>query len=145
MTELKIGGNNVGKIMYGGQEFGGATKLEPGTILYMSNFLEPQKNLEDVHLLNTTKNWSNINGINISGYYSDSGPLADKAFDLEIPSDDFKNLDIAKKYKKLGRWNMNVWAITKCWYNELDWHNGTLRQKSVAIHTGSFNFRVATL
>lgn len=34
---LKIGGNDVGKIMYNGQEFGGAAKLEPGTILYISS------------------------------------------------------------------------------------------------------------
>ncbi|WP_125707548.1 hypothetical protein [Companilactobacillus zhongbaensis] len=30
---LKIGGSNVGKIMYGGQEFGGSKMLESGTIL----------------------------------------------------------------------------------------------------------------
>ena len=32
---LKIGGSNVGKIMYNGQEFGNQ-KLEPGAILYLS-------------------------------------------------------------------------------------------------------------
>ena len=30
---LKIGGSNVGKIMYNGQEFGGSQMLESGTIL----------------------------------------------------------------------------------------------------------------
>ena len=32
---LKIGGNNVGKIMYNGQEFGGSQMLESGTILLL--------------------------------------------------------------------------------------------------------------
>ncbi|WP_278553483.1 hypothetical protein [Companilactobacillus farciminis] len=94
---LKIGGSNVGKIMYGGQEFGGATKLEPGTILYMSSSLEnPVKN---VHLLSTTKNWSNLNSINIEIYSNDFGTLYDS---INIPSDDFKNLDIEKKYVRNG-------------------------------------------
>lgn len=34
---LKIGGSNVGKIMYGGQEFGGSQMLESGTILLALN------------------------------------------------------------------------------------------------------------
>ncbi len=83
--------------MYGGQEFGGATKLEPGTILYMSSSLEnPVKN---VHLLSTTKNWSNLNSINIEIYSNDFGTLYDS---INIPSDDFKNLDIEKKYVRNG-------------------------------------------
>ena len=89
---LKIGGNNVGKIMYGGQEFGGATKLEPGTILYISKAQE--KGFKDVHLLSTTKNWNNLNGINVALYSS----FINKYGDTDISSDDFKNLGIAKKY-----------------------------------------------
>ena len=91
---LKIGGNSVGKIMYGGQEFGGATKLEPGTILYWSNSSE--YNAKDVHLFSTTKNWSNLNGINV-GVYGDDFEF--KHIDADIPSDDFKNLDISKTIK----------------------------------------------
>lgn len=89
---LKIGGNNVGKIMYNGQEFGGATKLEPGTILYMSSSSE--KIIKNVHLFNTTKNWNNLNGINVALYSS----FTNKYGDTDISGDDFKNLDIAKKY-----------------------------------------------
>ncbi|MDG5112796.1 hypothetical protein [Companilactobacillus pabuli] len=81
------------KIMYGSQEIGGTTKLEPGTILYMSNSLE--YNAKDVHLFSATKNWSNLNGINV-GVYSDDFEF--KRVDADIPSDDFKNLDIEKEY-----------------------------------------------
>jgi hypothetical protein len=90
---LKIGGNNVGKIMYGGQEFGGATKLEPGTILYMSE--TRVNNLESVHLLSTTKNWSNVDGINITLYTNGFNAFYGE---VDISGDDFKNLDIVKKY-----------------------------------------------
>lgn len=93
MTELKYGGSDV-KIMYGSQEIGGATKLEPGTIFYMSNSLE--YTIKNVHLPSTTKNWSNINGINIAGYYSDFMTLYGS---IDISGDDFKNLDIEKEYK----------------------------------------------
>lgn len=89
---LKIGGSNVGKIMYNGQEFGGATKLEPGTALYVSEKWETS--FENVHLLSTTKDWSNINGINV-GYY-DSG--SHKSVFGNITGDDFKNLDKAKSF-----------------------------------------------
>ena len=89
---LKIGGSNVGKIMYNGQEFGGATKLEPGTILYMSSSQE--KNIKNVHLFSTTKNWNNLNGINVTLYSS----FTNKYGDTDISGDDFKNLDIAKEY-----------------------------------------------
>ena len=91
---LKIGGSNVGKIMYGGQELGGATKLEPGTIVYMSE--EPEVVLKNIHLLSTTKNWSNLNGINVKIYARDYSSLY---VDLNITGDDFKNLDIAKEYE----------------------------------------------
>ena len=90
---LKIGGSNVGKIMYNGQEFGGATKLEPGTILYMSK--TPTIDLKSVHLLNTTKNWNNLNGINVVAYTDN---ISTKYVDVDIPSDDFKNLDKAKSF-----------------------------------------------
>ena len=90
---LKIGGNNVGKIMYNGQEFGGATKLEPGTILYMSS--SPENPIENVHLLSTTKNWNNLNSINVVVYSDD---FEKKWGDVNIPSDDFKNLDTEKEY-----------------------------------------------
>ena len=93
MTELKYGGNNVVKIMYGDQEIGGATKLEPGTILYIINSYKTS--FENAHLLNTTKNWSNINGINVGSYSND---FSAKHVDVDISSDDFKNLDTEKEY-----------------------------------------------
>lgn len=96
--DLKIGGSNVGKIMYGGQEFGGATKLEPGTILYMSNSLE--YTIKNVHLPSTTKNWSNLNGIKIVLNDIDFGSPYGS---IDISSDDFKNLDIEKEYKPGGQ------------------------------------------
>ena len=89
---LKIGGSKVGKIMYNGQEFGGATKLEPGTILYMS---EESGYLRNVHLLSTTKNWNNINGINVEAYDKDPSSMY---VNVDIPSDDFKSLDAGKEY-----------------------------------------------
>ena len=92
---LKIGGSNVGKIMYNGQEFGGAIKLEPGTILYTAT-VNGEPGLEDVHLPNTTKNWSNINGINVKIYSRDFSVLY---ADVNITGDDFKNLNEAKTYE----------------------------------------------
>jgi len=99
---LKIGGSNVGKIMYNGQEFGGATKLEPGTILYMSDSSE--STIKNLHLLSTTKNWNNINGIKVIAYndfFSSEYVYAD------IPSDDFKNLDITKT-NRLNNISMHI-------------------------------------
>lgn len=95
MAELKYGGSDV-KIMYGSQEIGGATKLEPGTILYMSE--TRVNNLESLHLLSTTKNWSNVDGINITLY---TNGFNDFYGEVDISGDDFKNLDIAKKYDTL--------------------------------------------
>ena len=95
---LKIGGSNVGKIMYNGQEFGGATKLEPGTILYMSK--KQHQDFKSVHLLSTTKNWNNLNGINVGVYDGDfSTEDVDEYVDVDIPSDDFKNVDIKKSFR----------------------------------------------
>ena len=99
---LKIGGSNVGKIMYNGQEFGGATKLEPGTILYMSKMTED--GFENVHLLSTTKNWNNLNGINVVLY---NEGFSNKRMDVNISGDDFKNLDVVKKYNS-GLYNLSV-------------------------------------
>lgn len=90
---LKIGGNNVGKIMYNGQEFGGATKLEAGTIVYIAE--QQKRDFESVHLLSTTKNWNNLNGINVGVY---NGDFSTEYVDVDIPSDDFKNVDIKKSY-----------------------------------------------
>ena len=94
MAELKVGGSDVVKIMYGSQEIGGTAKLEPGTILYMSDRLE--NNIKNLHLLSTTKNWNNINGINV-GVYNDVP--SSMYVNVDIPSDDFKNLDIKKPFK----------------------------------------------
>ena len=93
MTELKYGGSDV-KIMYGSQEIGGATKLEPGTILYVANY--GSKSFENVHLFSTTKKWENINGINLAIYDNEFQNKYDEA---NISGDDFKNLDIKKNYK----------------------------------------------
>jgi len=99
---LKIGGSNVGKIMYGGQEFGGVTKLEPGTILYIAD--NGSDNFENAHLLSTTKKWENLNGISIQ----DFNPTTDFVFSsVDIVGDDFKNLDTEKQYI-LGKRNITV-------------------------------------
>lgn len=95
MAELKYGGSDV-KIMYGSQEIGGATKLEPGTILYVSS--SAGKNIKNVHLFNTTKNWNNLNGINVALYSS----FTSKYGDTDISGDDFKILDIEKEYTLSG-------------------------------------------
>jgi len=100
---LKIGGSNVGKIMYNGQEFGGATKLEPGTVLYTA-MANGQHSLENVHLFSTTKNWSNFNGINVKMYARDHSTLY---ADINITGDDFKNLDKVKTYE-IKAYNMTV-------------------------------------
>ena len=92
---LKIGGSNVGKIMYNGQEFGGATKLEPGTILYMAE--KSGTDVKSVHLFSTTKNWSNINGINVKMH---SKNFSNLYADINITGDDFKNLDTEKEYNQ---------------------------------------------
>ena len=92
MTELKYGGSDV-KIMYGSQEIGGATKLEPGTVLYIGNYMG--NSFEDVHLLNTTKNWSNIDGIKIAKV---GAVPNDAIYEVDIFGDDFKSLDIKKTY-----------------------------------------------
>lgn len=102
MAELKYGGSDV-KIMYGSQEIGGTTKLEPGTILYMSKTME--HGFENVHLLSTTRNWSNINGINIKIHVDDK--LAGFYGDVNITSDDFKSLNEAKTYK-IGTFGIEV-------------------------------------
>ena len=93
MAELKIGGSDVGKLMYNGQELGGATKLEPGTILYM--YATQGDGFENIHLFSTTKNWSNVDGIHIV-VYKDSfvSPISE----FDISGDDFKNLDIKKTH-----------------------------------------------
>lgn len=93
MTELKYGGSDV-KIMYGSQEIGGATKLEPGTILYMSNSSE--SDIKNLHLLSTTKNWNNINGINVLAFNDD---FSNANINVNVPGDDFKNLNINKSYR----------------------------------------------
>lgn len=103
--DLKIGGSNVGKIMYGGQEFGGATKLEPGTILYISEKADRSNSeLKNVHLLSTTKNWNNINGINIWFFIDD---ISSRNVTIDFSSDNFKNLDIEKIYN-INIYKMNI-------------------------------------
>jgi len=64
---LKIGGSNVGKIMYNGQEFGGATKLESGTIIYTGDVGK------NIHLLSSGKNWKNISEIRIKVFFGTTG------------------------------------------------------------------------
>ena len=91
MTELKYGGSDV-KIMYGSQEIGGTTKLEPGTILYMSE--RSEGTIKNMHLLSTAKNWNNINGIKVLVY---DDQFSDNYVNVDIPSDDFKTLDIKKE------------------------------------------------
>ena len=97
MAELKVGGSDVVKIMYGSQEIGGTAKLEPGTILYMSDRLE--NNIKNLHLLSTTKNWNNIDGINVGVYNNDPSSMYG---DVNISGDDFKNLDIKKRLNNRG-------------------------------------------
>jgi len=101
MTELKYGGSDV-KIMYGSQEIGGATKLEPGTFLYVVNY--GTDSFKDAHLFNTTKKWSNIDGIKIAEFTKSFNSIRNE---FDISSDDFKNLDIEKKYS-LGNNDVTV-------------------------------------
>lgn len=71
---LKIGGNNVGKIMYGGQEFGGSQMLETGTILL---------------LLNRETEWAKRRlGLDFTGLRA-HGSITCKAFEVEK---DWKNV-----------------------------------------------------
>lgn len=92
---LKIGGSNVGKIMYGGQEFGGATKLESGTIIYTGDVGE------NIHLLSSGKKWKNINEIRIKAYIGTGGStVVDEVVALEslpvtLKSGSYK-LDLSK-------------------------------------------------
>ena len=94
MTELKYGGSDV-KIMYGSQEIGGATKLEPGTILYVANY--GSKSFENAHLFSTTKKWENLNGISIAE--TGASDVNSHVYEIDISGDDFKSLDIKKNYK----------------------------------------------
>jgi len=101
---LKIGGNSVGKIMYGGQEFGNR-KLEPGTILYISEVAEIKiMELKNIHLLSTTKKWENLNGIKIWFFKDD---ISFRNLTIDFFSDNFKNLDIEKEYQ-VGTYKMNI-------------------------------------
>ena len=96
MAELKVGGNDMVKIMYGSQEIGGATKLEPGTILYTgSKGLDNSVPISKAHLFSTTEDWSNVNGISIT--VSNDDFTIDQG-SVNVPSDDFKNLDTEKEY-----------------------------------------------
>ena len=76
MTELKYGGSDV-KIMYGDREIGGATKLEPGTILYISGYDVSRYNNElnnpgstaAITFPSVGKHWEGLKNIRI--YYKD--------------------------------------------------------------------------
>ena len=98
MAELKIGGSDMVKIMYGDREIGGATKLEPGTILYKSETPSDARtpDIKSIHLLSTTEDWSNVNGISITDITPD---FTVEFGSVNVPSDDFKNLDTKKEYK----------------------------------------------
>ena len=95
MTELKYGDSDVVKIMYGSQEIGGTTKLEPGTILYIAKYLD--NSFENAHLFSTTKKWENLNGISI--VLAGKSDVNIHAYETNISSDDFKNLDTKKDYE----------------------------------------------
>ena len=94
MTELKYGGNSVGKIMYNGQEFGGANKLEPGTILYISgqNISRYNHELDDPHSTaeitfpSAGKHWEGLKKIRI--YYKKSSGVIDTGQVFDINSID---------------------------------------------------------
>lgn len=86
---LKIGGSNVGKIMYNGQEFG-SQKLEPGTILYMSGIDFSYLKLADgtigahstaeIIFPNVGKHWEGLKSIRIyynNLYITSSGQVFD--------------------------------------------------------------------
>ena len=106
MTELKYGGSDVVKIMYGSQEIGGATKLEPGTIFYVST--ETEGTIKNMHLPSTTKNWNNINGINVLVY---DDQFSNTYVNVDIPSDDFKTLNIKKEIHR-GYGNSDLMNIS---------------------------------
>lgn len=57
---LKIGGNDVGKLMYGNTEVsGGSQMLESGTIVYQG------VTNENIHLLSVDDKWTNISQLRI--------------------------------------------------------------------------------
>jgi len=62
MAELKIGGNDVVKIMYGDKDVSGNQMLEAGTIVYRGN---PSK---AIHLLSVDSQWDNISKLRINAY-----------------------------------------------------------------------------
>jgi len=91
---LKIGGSNVGKIMYNGQEFGGATKLEPGTILYISgqyvskynNELSARQSTAEITFPSAGKHWENLKNIRI--YYRQQNAVMNTGQVFDINSID---------------------------------------------------------
>jgi len=109
MAELKIGGSDVVKIMYGSQEIGGATKLEPGTILYVSgrNFwgynheLSSPNSVVEITFPNAGKHWEGLKKIRI--YSQDANSTMDLGPVFDINSIDKqtylnrKNLTIRRK------------------------------------------------
>jgi len=62
MAELKIGGNDVVKIMYGDKDVSGNQMLEAGTIVYRGN---PSK---AIHLLSVDSQWDNISKLRINAH-----------------------------------------------------------------------------
>ncbi len=77
---FKIGGSNVGKIMYGGQEIGGSQKLESGTPLA---FLELTNNMPistPIHLFNSGSNWENLEKINVQIGLKGTNPFINDSF-----------------------------------------------------------------
>ena len=90
MAELKIGGSDV-KIMYGDREIGGAAKLEPGTILYISgqNIAEHNDGLGNpnstvkITLPSVGKHWEGLKKIRI--YMQYEGQIKDEqVFDVNL-------------------------------------------------------------
>ena len=89
MTELKYGGGDV-KIMYGSQEIGGATKLEPGTILYISgqdvskynNELGAPLSTAEITFPSAGKHWEGLKKIRIS--YKTSYLYYEQVFDVNL-------------------------------------------------------------
>lgn len=91
---LKIGGSNVGKIMYNGQEFGGTAKLEPGTILYISgnadigvglynDELYNQYSTAEIVFPNVGKHWEGLKKIKI---YTDEGSTVFDVNSIDEPT-----------------------------------------------------------
>lgn len=97
MTELKYGGNEVGKLMYGDEEISsGQFKLEPGTVIFKGD-----SSSTPIHLLSSGKEWEHIDLINVKLNFASNG---NEALNKDISINDFPvTLESANRKVKLSK------------------------------------------